>query len=276
MRGEIVHVGESAAKIGEGLANVGTIFANQGINVIDGFVGFIGSLAEIRQQRLEFFADRIDVLKGCVESWTILFEHAASIGESGGKIGAILDTEKIVDTVDGDFQLSSAIVQGGDQLGSVRTEFIDLRGDGVEIHVGFGSELRTIGSNGSFGGAGKNLDMIVAKRAHAHDFDVAVGFNGEIGLDFENDFDAGGILRIDADSVDAANFGTSGVADARTGLDTSGKGKKRVICVGGASESAANGENGADQDGGGNDDEQTDKCLFAFRIHGSLPCSSNY
>ena len=47
MRGEIGRVGERAAKLGDGLANVGAIFPDERIDVVNGFVGFGGSLAEI-------------------------------------------------------------------------------------------------------------------------------------------------------------------------------------------------------------------------------------
>jgi hypothetical protein len=109
--------------------------------------------------------------------------------------------------------------------------------------------------------------MIIAERAHAHDFDAAIGFDWEVGLDFEDDLDTRGVLGIDADAIDAADFGSSGVADAGTGLDTAGEGHKCVVGVSGAAECAANGEDSADQDGGGNDNEKTDERLFTFRIH---------
>jgi hypothetical protein len=127
--------------------------------------------------------------------------------------------------------------------------------------------LRTIGSDGGLWGAGKNFKVIVAQRAQAHDFDAAIGFNGEIGLDFEGDLNAGGILRVDTDVVHATDFGSSGVADAGTGLDTPSEGDRCMEGVSGAAKSAADGENGANQDGSGNDNEKTDERLFAFRTH---------
>src|SRR6266478_6074989 len=151
------------------------------------------------------------------------------------------------------------------------TEIINLGGDGVEVDVVFGGELRTVGSEGGFRGAGKNFKVIVAEWAHAHDFDAAIGFNGEIGLDFEGDFDAGGILRIDADTVHAPDFGSSGVADAGAGLNATSESDKCMVGVSGAAEGATDGENCADQDRGGNENEKTDERLFAFRIHNSLP-----
>jgi hypothetical protein len=110
--------------------------------------------------------------------------------------------------------------------------------------------------------------VIVAERAQAHDFDVTVGFDGEIGLDPEGDLDAGGILRINADVVDAPDLGTSRVTNAGAGLDTSSEWEIGAISVRGSSEGAANGKNGTNQNSGGDDNEQTDKRLFAFRIHG--------
>ncbi len=88
--------------------------------------------------------------------------------------------------------------------------------------------------------------MIVAERAQAHDFYVAVRFDGEIGLHFEGDVDTRGILRIDADAVNATDFGSSGVANAGTGLDAAGKREISMIGVRGTAEGAADGEYGAD------------------------------
>src|SRR5882724_11250159 len=106
------------------------------------------------------------------------------------------------------------------------TEIINLGGDGVKVDVVFCGELRAIGSEASFRRAGKNFKVIVAEGTHAHDFDAAIGFNGEIRLDFEGDFDAGGILRIDADPIHATDFGPSGIADAGARLNTTGEGDK--------------------------------------------------
>src|SRR5258707_14363857 len=106
------------------------------------------------------------------------------------------------------------------------TEIINLGGDGIEVDVVFGGELRAVGSEGGFRSAGKNFEVIVTEWAHAHDFDAAIGFNGEIGLDFERDFDAGGILRIDADAIHATDFGPSGIADAGARLNTASEGDK--------------------------------------------------
>src|SRR5712675_2956928 len=108
----------------------------------------------------------------------------------------------------------------------MRAEIINLSGDSVEVDVVFGGELRTVGSEGGFRGAGKNFKVIVAERAHAHDFDAAIGFNREIGLDFEGDFDAGGILRIDTDAIHATDFRPSGVADAGAGLNATSESDK--------------------------------------------------
>src|SRR6266403_4668986 len=106
------------------------------------------------------------------------------------------------------------------------TEIINLGGDGVEVDVVFGGELRAVGSEGGFRGAGKNFEVIVTEGAHAHDFDAAIGFNGEIGLDLEGDFDARGILRIDADAIHATDFRPSGVADAGAGLNATSESDK--------------------------------------------------
>src|SRR6266436_1388448 len=108
----------------------------------------------------------------------------------------------------------------------MRAEIINLSGDSVEVDVVFGGELSTIGSEGSLRGARKNFKVIVAERAQAHDFDAAVGFNREIGLDFEGDFDTRGVLGIDADTVHAPDFGSSGVADARAGLNATSESDK--------------------------------------------------
>jgi hypothetical protein len=51
MRGQVGRVGKSAAKFGDGLANVGPIFADERIDMIDSFVSFRGSLLEILQER---------------------------------------------------------------------------------------------------------------------------------------------------------------------------------------------------------------------------------
>lgn len=66
VRGQVSHIGESVAKLGDRFANIGAIFADEGIDVIDGFVRFRGGCAEILQERLELFADGIDVLKSGV------------------------------------------------------------------------------------------------------------------------------------------------------------------------------------------------------------------
>src|SRR6266849_8561673 len=147
------------------------------------------------------------------------------------------------------------------------TEIINLGSDGVEVYIVFGGEQRAVGSEASFRGAGKNFEVIVAERTHAHDFDAAIGSDGEIGLDFESDFDSRRILGIDTDAIHATDFGSSGVTDAGAGLDAASEGEKCVVRVGGAAKGAANGENGADQDSSGNDNEKTDERLFAFRIH---------
>ena len=52
MGGQISGVSKRAAKLGDGLANVGAIFSDQRVNMIDGFVGFGGSFLEILQERL--------------------------------------------------------------------------------------------------------------------------------------------------------------------------------------------------------------------------------
>src|SRR5882724_6212598 len=106
------------------------------------------------------------------------------------------------------------------------TEIINLGGDGVKVDVVFCGELRAIGSEASFRRAGKNFKVIVAEGTHAHDFDAAIGFNGEIRLDFEGDFDARWILGINAYVVYAADFWSSGVTDAGARLDTTGEGDK--------------------------------------------------
>src|SRR6267154_3744539 len=108
----------------------------------------------------------------------------------------------------------------------MRAEIINLSGDSVEVDVVFGGELSTIGSEGSFRGAGKNFKVIVAERTHTHDLDAAIGFNREIGLDFEGDFDTRGVLRIDKDPVHATDFGPSGVADAGAGLNATSESDK--------------------------------------------------
>src|SRR5712672_2571270 len=118
------------------------------------------------------------------------------------------------------------------------TEIINLGSDGVEVDVVFGGELRAVGSKGGFRGAGKNFEVIVTEGAHAHDFDAAIGFDREIGLDFEGDFDAGWILLIDTDAIHATDFRPSGVADAGARLNTTGEGKKGVESVSGAAKSA--------------------------------------
>src|SRR5882724_10920432 len=106
------------------------------------------------------------------------------------------------------------------------TEIINLGGDGVKVDVVFCGELRAIGSEASFRRAGKNFKVIVAEGTHAHDLDAAIGFNREIGLDFEGDFDTRGILGIDADTVHAPDFGSSGVADAGAGLNATSESDK--------------------------------------------------
>ena len=103
--------------------------------MIDGFVGFGGSLAEILEERLELFADRIDVLESGVESGAIFFDHVAGVGESGGKIGAILCAEKIVNPFESDFQLGGAFVQRDNELAGVWSEIVDFGGEDVEIDV---------------------------------------------------------------------------------------------------------------------------------------------
>ena len=81
VRGQVGHVGERAAQLGDRLTHIGAIFSDERINVIDGLVGFLGGLAKIRKQRLKLFADGIDVLEGGTDERAILLDHSARIGE---------------------------------------------------------------------------------------------------------------------------------------------------------------------------------------------------
>src|SRR5229473_6532026 len=213
MRGQIGHVGESAAKFDDRLTNIGAIFADQGINVIDGLVGFLGGLAKILQQRLKLFADGADVLESGVKSGAVFLDHAAGVGQGCREIGAILNVQEIVHAVDGDFQLGGAIVEGDEKLLGMGSEIVDLHGERVEINVIFGRQLSTIRSDRGLGGAGKDFKMIVAEGTHAHDLDVTVGLDRQLGLHGEGDFDARGILGIDAEALNTSDLGTAGITN---------------------------------------------------------------
>ncbi len=109
--------------------------------------------------------------------------------------------------------------------------------------------------------------MIVAERAQAHDLDATIGLDREVGFDSEADLDARGILRIKAHGVDAADLRSPRVAHAGPGLNATCEGEIGAIGVRRAADGAANGEDNADQQGGGDNNEKADESLFAFRFH---------
>src|SRR5712664_2214675 len=109
--------------------------------------------------------------------------------------------------------------------------------------------------------------MVVAKGAHAHDLYVAIDFDGKIRLDSEDDVQLCGILWVELQAVDPAYLRSSCVPHCRAGLEPTREGKISVKLCCGPSKSAAHGEHGAKQHGHGDEHEQTNERLLAFRLH---------
>src|SRR6202790_5069939 len=149
----------------------------------------------------------------------------------------------------------------------MRGDVVDLLREGVEVDIGVRRERGPIGSGGSFGGARKDFEMIVAEWTHAHDLDVTIGFDGQLGLDAEDDFDSLRILRIDAEALDTSDFGTTGIANLGAGLQAARERKKSMVGFRGAAKSAADAENRGEQNASGNQDKQSDEGLFTFTLH---------
>src|ERR1700738_952248 len=109
--------------------------------------------------------------------------------------------------------------------------------------------------------------MVVSQWAHAHDLYVAIDFDGKIRLNAEDDVQPCGILWVELQAVDPAYFGSSCVPHRRAGLEPTREREIGVKLCCGPSKSAAHGEHGAKQHGHGDEHEQTNERLLAFRLH---------
>src|SRR6185312_10607074 len=193
--------------------------------------------------------------------------HAARTRECGGKVGAVLRTEQIVDTRDGIFHFRGPIVQVAKQCLSLGIQVIELCRQSVEVDILLRREQGTAYRPRCMRAAGKNLDVVVSQGAHAHDLYAAVALDGKVGLHAEDDVQPFGVLRVELHALDAAYIGTSCVAHGRSGLKSAREGKVCVKLCCGASKGAAHGEHGGKQHGHGDEHEHTYERLLTFRLH---------
>ena len=189
-------------------------------------------LSEIVEKRAELGGGRVHVFERRFDARPVFFEHAAHVAEAGAQIGAIPGVQEIVHARDGLLEFAGAVVEGGDELGDLRAESVELAGDGVKVHVGFRAEERSRGGGAGLRTSRRDFKMIFAEGAEAHDLHHAVRLDGSASLDAEGDFNARGVLGVKAKLFDAAYLRSAGVPDRGAGFEAAGERKVRAVANG--------------------------------------------
>src|SRR5579862_5144413 len=250
-----------------GGAEVLAIFAEHGVEFLQGLIGLIGGFLEIVKHGAEFSAGAIHIIESGSNQRAIFAQHSLQIGDACGDVGAVLVVEEIVDAGDGDTQIFHPHVEIGQQFLGLGHDLVDLFGQLVEADVLIRGKNGSVGSAGSGWRTRLDFQVIVTQRAETQNGYVAVGLDWKVVLDAEFHVHKSWIFGINLDTFDTADFRPAFVPHRGAALESRGVVELGVKMARGAGKCAGEREYRGDQEGHSDDDEKSDKDLFAFCFH---------